>query len=141
MHIDLRILPVEPCRIDLIVHFESSLAAEVSWNGSKCPHCRHLCKSKSREKTRGLWARSWGRALRRSGSFTAHKCLSAGGPCRTGHPFAVSGSKSRHRRLSWCSLPVPKQSVGAWDLIPRPVGNRRDLAACAFMNPNVFLSL
>ena len=62
-------------------------------------------------------------------------------PCRTGHLFAVSGSKTRHRRLSWCSLPVPKQSVGAWDLIPRPVGNRRDLAACAFMNPDVFLSL
>jgi hypothetical protein len=53
-------------------------------------------------------------------SFTAHKCLSAGGPRRTGHPFAVSGSKSRHRRLSWCSLPVPKQSVGAWGSDPSP---------------------
>jgi hypothetical protein len=33
------------------------------------------------EKTRGLRARSGGRALLGSGSFAAHKCLTAGGPC------------------------------------------------------------
>jgi hypothetical protein len=30
---------------------------------------------------------------------------------RTGHPLAASGRGRRRRRLSWCSLPVPKQFV------------------------------
>ena len=47
----------------------------------------------------------------------------------------------RHRRLSMCSLPVPKQfgeSLGSWFL--RSVGNLQDLAACALCNPVYFLS-
>jgi hypothetical protein len=33
--------------------------------------------------------------------------------CRTGHPLLSETSKSLHRRLSLCSLPVPKQTDGA----------------------------
>jgi len=42
-------------------------------------------------------------------------CASRQGPCfrRTRHPCAVSGWESRHRRLSLCSLPVPKQFEGS----------------------------
>ena len=43
--------------------------------------------------------------------------------------------KSRHRRLSLCSLPVPKQirrEPRQSDLL-RSVGNRQDLAVCAFL--------
>ena len=47
--------------------------------------------------------------------------------------------KSPHRRLSLCSLPVPKQteeSLGS--RLRRPGGDLRDLAACASIDPDVF---
>jgi hypothetical protein len=54
---------------------------------------------------------------------------------RTGHPFAASGREGRRKRLSWCSLPVPKQFVESLRRagLLRSVGNRRDLAVCASM--------
>ena len=50
--------------------------------------------------------------------------------------------KSPHRRLSLCSLPVPKQSEGGiGSCPPRPGGQLRDLAACASSNPVFVLPL
>jgi hypothetical protein len=49
--------------------------------------------------------------------------------------------KSPHRRLSLCSLPVPKQTEGSlWSCLRRPARHLRDLAACAPSNPDVFHS-
>src|ERR1700679_395300 len=48
--------------------------------------------------------------------------------------------ESRHRRLSLCSLPVPKQfeeSLGS--RLRRPAGDLRDLAACASIDPDVLV--
>ena len=44
----------------------------------------------------------------------------------------LGAAKSRRRRLSWCSLPVPKQSEGSLgSCLRRPAGDVRDLAVCA----------
>ena len=46
---------------------------------------------------------------------------------------------SRRRRLSLCSLPVPKQyEVSLGSRLRRPAGDLRDLAACASVDPDVF---
>jgi hypothetical protein len=63
------------------------------------PDSRLPCKSKSRENARPL-ARSGERALLGSGFFTAHVCLSAGGPCISAGPDIHLLSRalmSRHR--------------------------------------------
>ena len=59
--------------------------------------------TEERAKTNILRTRSSQRVPLGSGS-----CLR-----RTGHPFTVSSPKGRHRRLSLCSLPVPKQLEGS----------------------------
>jgi len=78
-----------------------------------------------------------------SGSPIAHVCLSADGSCircRTGHPFAAWAAESRRRRLSLCSLPVPKQSEESLgSCLRRPAGDVRDLAVCASMILMFFL--
>ena len=80
--------------------------------------------------------------LVRSGSAAAHVCLSAEGSCILAEPdihLLPQAPKSRRRRLSLCSLPVPKQfeeSLGSCLL--RPAGNLRDLAVCASCDPDVF---
>jgi hypothetical protein len=49
--------------------------------------------------------------------------------------------KSPHRRLSLCSLPVPKQTEGSlWSCLRRSARHLRDLAACAPNDPDVFPS-
>ena len=109
-----------------------------------CSTDRHPCKSLSRENTRLLTR------ARRSAqeSFQQNPQLArvplGSGSClrRTRHPFAVSGPEGRHRRLSLCSLPVPKQfegSLGSLRSVAQSV-NVRDLAGCAPSNPVLFLS-
>ncbi len=49
--------------------------------------------------------------------------------------------KSPHRRLSLCSLPVPKQTErGLGSCLRRPARHLRDLAACAPNDPDVLYS-
>src|SRR3982074_40538 len=49
--------------------------------------------------------------------------------------------KSPHKRLSLCSLPVPKQTDGSlWSCLRRPARDLRDLAACAPNDPDVLYS-
>ena len=49
--------------------------------------------------------------------------------------------KSPHRRLSLCSLPVPKQTEGSlWSCLRRSARHLRDLAVCAPDDPDVFHS-
>ena len=96
----------------------------------------------SREK-RGLRARSGEGAFHGSGSSAAHECLTAGGPCFPAGPdihLQSETPKSPHRRLSLCSLPVPKQfGVSLGSELPCPVADIHDLAVCASMNPDVFV--
>ena len=47
--------------------------------------------------------------------------------------------QSRRRRLSLCSLPVPKQSEESLgSCLRRPAGDLRDLAGCTSRDPDVF---
>ena len=47
--------------------------------------------------------------------------------------------ESHRRRLSLCSLPVPKQlEEGLGSCLRRPGGHLRDLAACASIDPDIF---
>ena len=72
-------------------------------------------------------------------------CLSADGSCIQAEPdihLLPRACFGRRRRLSLCSLPVPKQleeSLGS--NLRRPDGDLRDLAACALHGPDVFPSL
>ena len=65
-----------------------------------------------------------------------------GGSCFPAEPdihLLPQAPKSLRRRLSLCSLPVPKQteeSLGS--CLRRPAGHLRDLAACAPSDPDVF---
>jgi hypothetical protein len=52
--------------------------------------------------------------------------------------FAVSGPEEPSQMIEIVFSASPEQAVGASGSNPRPVGNRRDLAACAFVNPDVF---
>jgi hypothetical protein len=94
------------------------------------PHYRHPCKSLSTEKHE-LSVRALESALLiRSGAAAAHVCLSI---------CCLRLRKSRRRRLSLDSLPVPKQSEESLgSRLRRPAGNLRDLAACASIDPDVF---
>lgn len=106
-------------------------------SAAQCPSWRHPCESTVKEKQRcsGRARESaqcvmTGHVVRTSASRLVVPALR-----RTGHPFAASGLYGHRRRLSECSLPVPKQleeSLGSAGLL-RSVGNRRDLAVCASM--------
>lgn len=77
--------------------------------------------------------------------FVAHECLSADGSCVLAEPDIHLRSKtpqSPRRRLSLCSLPVPKQMVDSLgSCLRRPADQLRDLAACASSDPDLsFLS-
>ena len=77
---------------------ERSLAERSGGGGAARSHHFHFCLSKS-----------W---LHRIRIFHTHVCLSAGGPCIPAGPdihLLSKTPKSPHRRLSLCSLPVPKQ--------------------------------
>jgi hypothetical protein len=58
----------------------------------------------------------------------------------TGHPFAVSGSPEPSQMIEFVFAASPEtiRNEPAESVPLRPVGNRRDLAACAFMYPDVF---
>jgi hypothetical protein len=106
------------------------------------PHYRHPCKSLSTEKHE-LSVRALESALLiRSGAAAAHVCLSAGGSCTLQNRTSICClrlRKSRRRRLSLDSLPVPKQfEESHGSRLRRPAGNLRDLAACASIDPDVF---
>ena len=101
------------------------------------------CKSLVNEKARDSCTRSGERVVAvirtcRSRTF----CLSADGSCVYAEPdihVRSRAAKSCHRRLSLCSLPVPKQLVESLgSCLRRPAGHLRDLAACASSNPDVF---
>jgi hypothetical protein len=65
-----------------------------------------------------------------------------GGSCILAEPdihLLPQAPNSRRRRLSLCSLPVPKQSEESLgSCLRRPAGNLRDLAVCASHDPDVF---
>ena len=104
----------------------------------------HPCKSLSTEKHRIFWARSGERAIsliRIRGYATVP----------LGWWFLLSAEpdihllsetpKSPHRRLSLCSLPVPKQTEGSLgSCLRRSARHLRDLAACAPDDPDIFPS-
>jgi hypothetical protein len=80
-----------------------------------CPYSRRPCKSFVKGNRILLSARlgSAQDADARTGS--SHVCLSAGGSCSSQNRTSICclGPEGRHRRLSLCSLPVPKQFEGA----------------------------
>ncbi len=80
---------------------------------SRCVPNRHPCKSFVKGKARSIWARSGERAVGLIGIYRpAHVCLSAVGSCSLAEPdihLLPQAGKSHRRRLSLCSLPVPKQ--------------------------------
>jgi hypothetical protein len=65
-----------------------------------------------------------------------------GGSCILAEPdihLLPQAPNRRRRRLSLCSLPVPKQSEESLgSCLRRPAGNLRDLAVCAWHDPDVF---
>jgi hypothetical protein len=108
------------------------------------PDDGHPCKFLSTEKHRIFWARSGERAI-----GLIRICRYATVPL--GWWFLLSAEpdihllsetpKSPHRRLSLCSLPVPKQTEGSlWSCLRRPARHLRDLAACAPNDPDVLYS-
>ena len=80
-----------------------------------------------------------------SGFPIAHLSLSADGPCVPAGPdihLLPQTPKSHCRRLSLCSLPVPKQlERGLGSRLLRPGGQLQDLAACASNDPVFAFSL
>jgi hypothetical protein len=52
--------------------------------------------------------------------------------------FAVSGPEEPSQMIDLVFSATPEQAVGASGCDPRPVGNRRDLAACAFVKSRCF---
>src|SRR5258706_15622537 len=92
-----------------------------SWTASSVRvadvHVSHLSRKNRLLPTRATEERAKPNTFR---THSSQRVPLGGGSClrRTGHPFAVSGFKGLHRRLSLCSLPVPKQSEGSlWSLI------------------------
>jgi hypothetical protein len=70
-------------------------------------------------------------------------CLSADGfcPCRTRHPFAVQDSGESAQKIEFVFSASPetiRREPLEFDPL-RSVGYRRDLAACASKNPDVFV--
>jgi hypothetical protein len=69
-------------------------------------------------------------------------CLSASVPAlgRTRHPFAVSGSEGPSQKIELVFSASPetiRREPREFDLL-RSVGNRQDLAVCAFVHPVSF---
>jgi hypothetical protein len=59
-------------------------------------------------------------------------------PCRTRHPFAVSGSREPSQKIEFVFSASPetiRREPRELELL-RPVANQRDLAVCASMNPD-----
>ena len=112
------------------------------FDGSFWTYHRHPCKSLVNRKARGLWARCGERAVDLIRICAAHVCLSAVVPAFLAEPdihLRSQAPRSRHRRLSVCSLPVPKQTEGSLgSCLRRPAGHLRDLAVCASHDPDVF---
>ena len=100
---------------------------------------RHPCKSLSIEKHEFSLRALESAPFVWSGSIAAHVSLSADGSCSQAEPdihLLPQAPKSYRRRLSLCSLPVPKQfEESLRSRLPRPGGDLRDLAACASMDP------
>jgi hypothetical protein len=112
---------------------------------SQWTHYRHPCKSLVKEKARGFRARSGERVV---GSIRLCCCARlplGGGSCSLAEPdihLLPQADKSHRRRLSLCSLPVPKQCKESLrSHLHRPGDLLQDLAACAPKNPDVFLLL
>src|SRR5579859_4465556 len=87
----------------------------------------HLCKSKSRKKHRRPWRARESAHLIESGWPLRISGLSAVDSCTDAEPYIhlrPRTPKSRRRRLSLCSLPVPKQFVVS--LRSRPEINREE---------------
>ena len=97
-----------------------------------------LCQQKS---TRFLGALERARNRSDQVSTVTQWCLSACGSCFLAEPdihLLSETPKSPHRRLSLCSLPVPKQTEGSlWSCLRRSARHLRDLAACAPDDPDV----
>src|SRR6266436_619236 len=77
-----------------------------------------------------------------SGSLRATVCLSASVPAlgRTRHPFAVSGSEEPSPKIEFVFSASPetiRREPREGDLL-RSVGNRQDLAVCAFCSSCLF---
>jgi len=78
--------------------------------------------------------------------FSSHWCLSAVVPAFAEPDIHLlpRARKGLRRRLSWYSLPVPKQSVKSLKRVLSPSLTRhsgRDLAVCALYDLEIFLSL
>jgi hypothetical protein len=77
---------------------------------------------------------------RRNQDSSAHLRLSADGPCSQQDRTSICslGPEGRRRRLSLCSLPVPKHREGSLgSRLRRPGRFMQDLAACASIIPIV----
>ncbi len=74
--------------------------------------------------------------------LAARMCASRRGSCLSQNRTSIRCLRpcGRHRRLSLCSLPVPKQFEGSLleFYLHRSVGYRQDLAVCALCNPFAF---
>jgi hypothetical protein len=103
------------------------------------PVCRHPCKCLSRGNTtlptRASEERARTTIVRTPARICASRLWFLPSQNRTSI-CCLQLQGSRHRRLSLCSLPVPKQSGGSlWSDLLRPVGQQRDLAVCALCRP------
>jgi hypothetical protein len=104
----------------------------------------HPCKSLSTEKHKIFWARLGERAIRLI-RILRYAVLPLGWwfllSAEPDIHLLSETPKSPHRRLSLCSLPVPKQTDGSLgSCLRRSARHLRDLAACAPSNPDVFHS-
>ena len=128
-------------RFDLQPVWMRALVYSTVERSATCPESRLPCKSKSRKKHEASGRAPESAHCFDQDSLTAHMCLSAGGSC------------SLQNRTSICCLGLeePSQMIefvfsaspetirrGLGSLIPRPVGYRRDLAACAFDESRCF---
>ncbi len=95
---------------------------------------RHPCKSSVKKKARECWSRSGERAfiLIRPSACACASRLVVPAPAGPDIHLLPRAPKSRRRRLSLCSLPVPKQCEGSLgSFLRRPGDLLQDLAACA----------
>ena len=95
------------------------------------------------EKKRGLRARSGERALHRSESSAAHVCLTADGPCFPAGPdIHLLPLARKPSQMIECvfsaSLETIRREPPESELL-RSVAYQRDLAACASIDPDVFV--
>ena len=100
------------------------------------------CKSLVNRKARVLCTRSGERAVGLIKDRLLHTYASrlvVPASSRTGHPFAASGSEEPSQMIEFVfSASLETIRSGPPEFDPSPVANRRDLAVCASMNPDVF---